>query len=437
MEPATAGPYPRRGITLATRQAPTLMADPAWRDQVAQAMTGGHRKRGPLAFALLAFVFVTVMAGTTLPTPLYVIYEAQFSFSPLMTSIIYATYAIAVIIVLLLAGRSSDQVGRKPVIVAALCTSALSAVTFILAPDVVVLFVGRVISGLSAGLMTGAATAALTELYRGSAPRRASLVATCVNIGGLGTGPLIAGLFSQYAPDPTTTVFEVYLGLLAVAALCLWFIPETVTQRQPLVLRYAGLGIPEHGRGQFIAAAVAGFASFALFGLFSSVVPGFLEKILNQPNHAIQGSVVFAGFALGVITQIAVYRFDSRRVVLGGLSVFFPALALITVALRLASLNLFLAGICVSGVAVGAIFVGSLTIANRLAPPERRAQVVSTFFVACYLGLIIPVIGVGILSRFLAVFSAVLTLAIVLGVMCLYSLARTLATKELTTKPGP
>jgi MFS family permease len=298
-------------------------------------------------------------------------------------------------------------------------------VTFILAPDVVVLYVGRVLSGLSAGLMTGTATAGLTELYRGPAPRRASLVATTVNIGGLGLGPLVAGLLSQYAPDPTTTVFEVYLGTLAVAAVCLWFIPETVSQRQRLVLQYAGLGIPHRGQGQFYAAAVAGFVGFALLGLFSSVVPGFMENVLHETSHAIQGSVVFGAFALGAVTQVAVFRLSSRRVVLAGLGLFLVALVLIVIGLGQASLGVFLAGTSLSGVAVGAVFLGALTTVNRLAEPQRRAHVVSTFFVACYLGLIIPVVGVGVLAEFIGIFRAVLTLAIVLAVLCLFSLVRT------------
>ena len=61
MEPATAGPSPQRWMTLATRHAPTLMADPAWRERVVHAMNGGHKKRGQLAFCLLALVFTTVI----------------------------------------------------------------------------------------------------------------------------------------------------------------------------------------------------------------------------------------------------------------------------------------------------------------------------------------------------------------------------------------
>src|SRR5208282_2455182 len=322
---------------------------------------------------------------------------------------------------LLLAGRSSDQAGRKPVLAAALGLSALSTVAFIFAPDEGVLLVGRVLSGLSAGLMTGTATATLTELVPALAGRRASLAATAANMGGLGLGPLIAGLFAQYAPHPTTLVFEVYLALLAAAGLCLLFVPETVSPRRRPTLRFAGLGIPERGRGQFIAAAVAAFAAFALLGLFSSLVPGFIGGVLHQDSHAVQGAVVFGIFAVGTVTQVALSRFSSRRVVLAGLGLFLAALALIVAALAQAGMALFLAGTVVGGVAVGAIFLGSLATANRLAPPERRGHVVSTFFVACYAGLILPVVGVGVLSAFTGTFPAVLAFSLLLAVLCLFS----------------
>jgi MFS family permease len=141
--------------------------------------------------------------------------------------------------------------------------------------------------------------------------------------------------------------------------------------------------------------------------------------------------VVFGVFALGAATQVAVFRFNSRRVVLAGLGLFLVALVLVVVGIGQAALGLFLAGTCISGVALGAVFLGSLTTVNRLAPPQRRAQVVSTFFVAAYLGLIIPVVGVGILSRFIGIFWAVFTLAIILAAMCLFSLARTATATQL------
>ena len=240
---------------------------------------------------------------------------------------------------------------------------------------------------------------------------------------GLGLGPLIAGLFAQYAPHPTTLVFEVYLAVLAVAALLLLLVPETVPHRTRPALRFAGLGIPERGRGEFIAAGVAAFAAFALLGLFSSLVPGFIAGQLHQGSHAVQGAVVFLLLAVGAITQVAVSRLDSRRVVLG-LILFLAALALIVAALAQSAMALFLAGTVTGGVAVGAIFLGTLATANRLAPAERRGQSISAFFVACYAGLIIPVVGVGVLAGFTGTFPAVLTFSILLAALCLFSVSR-------------
>jgi MFS family permease len=377
-----------------------------------------------VAFWLLAAVLTTVMLGTTLPTPLYVIYQAQWHFSAVVVTVTFAVYAVAVLVTLLFAGRSSDQAGRKPVLAVALASSALSTVVFILAPNVGVLFAGRILSGLSAGLMTGTATAMLTELVPASASRRASLVATAANMGGLGLGPLIAGLFAQYAPHPTVLVFEVYLALLAAAGLCLFLIPETVSPRRRPALRFVGLAIPEQGRGEFIAAGTAAFAAFALLGLFSALAPTFVGSVLHQPSHAVQGGVVFLLLAVGSVTQVLLSRFSSRRVVMAGLGLFLVALALIVAALSQAGIALFLAGTVVGGVAVGAVFLGSLATANRLAPPERRGHVISTYFVLCYCGLIIPVVGVGVATEFTGDFQAVLGLSILLAGLSLFSLAR-------------
>ena len=389
-------------------------------------LVAGHRRLAVprrVAFWLLALVFTITMLGTTLPTPLYVIYQAQWHFSAAIVTVTFAVYAAAVLVTLLLAGRASDQAGRRPVLAAALGASALSTVVFILAPNVGVLFAGRILSGLSAGLMTGTATATLTELIPATASRRASLVATAVNMGGLGLGPLIAGLFAQYAPHPTTLVFEVYLAVLAAAGLCLFLVPETVSPRRRPTFRFAGLGIPERGRGEFIAAGVAGFAAFSLLGLFAALAPTFLGTVLHQSSHAVQGAVVFLLLAVGAITQLLVARFNSRRVVMAGLALFLVALALIVAALSQAGMALFLAGTIAGGVAVGAVFLGSLATANRLAPPGRRGQTVSTFFVACYTGLIIPVIGVGVASGFIGDFAAVLAFSILIAILCVFSLA--------------
>ena len=379
--------------------------------------------RRTMAFWIVTYLFAAVMLGTTLPTPLYVIYQDHWHFSTGITTIIFASYAVGVLAALLLAGRSSDQVGRRPALAAALAFGAVSTVVLILSPNVGWLFVGRVLSGISAGLVTGAATAALTDTYSRSSSRHASMVATAANMGGLGLGPLVAGLFAEFAPDPTVLVFEVYLAVLAVAAIGLVVVPETVSDRQKLSLRFTGLGIPRVGRSEFLAVGVAGFAAFSLLGMFSALASEFLRQVLREHSHAIGGAVVFAIFGTAAATQLLLARVPSRSVMVFGLTVFLAALALIVAGLSQASLAVFMAGTIVSGVAVGAVFIGSLSIANRLAPAEVRGRVLSTYFVFAYAGLTIPVIGVGVASQFEGDFRSVLVCAIVLAALSAFSIA--------------
>src|SRR5690348_4182717 len=425
MSPTVTGSLRELPATMATPQPAGRMPDSACIDCLDHPAAAGRRRLAVprrAAFWLLAFVFAATMLGTTLPTPLYVIYQAQWHFSPALVTVIFAVYAAGVLAALLLAGRSSDQAGRKSVLTTALGASALSTVVFILAPNVEVLLAARILSGLSAGLMTGTATAALTELIPAPSSLRASLVATAANMGGLGLGPLIAGLFAQYGPHPTVLVFQVYLAVLAAAGLCLFLVPETVSPRRRPVIRFAGLGIPERGRGEFIAAGVAGFAAFSLLGLFAGLAPTFVASVLHEPNHAVQGAVVFGLLAVGTVTQLVLARFGSRRVVMAGLGLFLAALTLIVAALAAASMALFLAGTVVGGAAVGAVFLGSLATANRLAPPGRRGQTISTFFVLCYAGLILPVVGVGVATLFIGDFPAVLAFSALLAALSLFSL---------------
>jgi MFS family permease len=371
-----------------------------------------------VAFWLVAYAFAIIIMGTALPAPLYAIYQRQWHFSAGVLTLIFAVYAVAVLATLLMAGRASDQVGRKRTIAAALGFSAVSTIVFILANSLGWLFLGRILSGLSAGLVTGAATAALTELAGQSASRRAARVATAANLGGAGLGPLMAGLFAQYLPHPTVLVFEAYLGLLVIAALSVLSVPETVSSRERLSLRFTGLGIPEQGRSEFIAAGVAAFAAYALNGLFTSVVPGFLSSVLHHTNYALGGAVVLVLFASATIAALSLARFNSHPVILAGLGLFVAGLALVVAGMSAASLGLFLAAAVVGGSAVGAMNIGSLSIANRLAPAESRARVISTYFVFAYTGLIIPVVGVGIASDYVGDFRAVLGCSIGLAVLC-------------------
>src|SRR5438876_11535040 len=135
-------------------------------------------------FGLVAYTFLVTMIGTTLPTPLYPLFEQRYSFGELMVTVIFAVYAFGVIAGLLAFGNLSDEIGRKPVLLIGLAFSAVSAFLFVFAGSLVPIFAGRVVSGLSAGVFTWSAAALLVDLAPGGRRRLASFVAVVVNRGG-------------------------------------------------------------------------------------------------------------------------------------------------------------------------------------------------------------------------------------------------------------
>ena len=216
----------------------------------------------------------------------------MFGFGELVTTVVFATYAAGVIAGLVLFGHWSDQVGRRPMLHAGLVLSGLSAVVFAVAGGLGWLFVGRVLSGLSAGIVTGTATATTVDLVPERSTARASLVAAAVNMGSLGAGPLLAGVLAQYAPLPLMLCFIVDLALVVLAVVAVQAVTEPVRRASTLRLRPQKVNVPIDIRGVFTRSAIAGFAGFAVLGLFTAVSPAFVGTVLHNTNPAITGAVV-------------------------------------------------------------------------------------------------------------------------------------------------
>ncbi|MGW0750958.1 MFS transporter [Streptomyces sp. NPDC002587] len=359
-------------------------------------------RRGWAPCVLAGAVFAVCMAGTTLPTPLYGLYQEKFGFSELTVTVVYAVYAFGVIGVLLLAGDASDAVGRRPVLLAGLGCSAASAACFLCATGLGWLYAGRLLSGLSAGLFTGAATAYVMELAPSGGAARATFVATAANMGGLGCGPLIAGVLAQYAPWPLYLPFAVHLVLVAGSAAVLLRLPETVRERQPLSsVRPQRPALPAQVRAVFAPAAIASFVGFALFGVFTSVSPAFLSQSLGVDNHAVSGLIVALAFFASTAGQLMVGRVGVRRSLPLGCAGLFAGLALLAGALRWDLLALVVLSAVVGGAGQGLAFRGALATVAGASPADRRAAVISTLFVVAYAGISVPVIGVGVLAGLL------------------------------------
>ena len=141
--------------------------------------TGRHHPHaaGGRAFWLVAFVFLVVLVGTTVPAPLYVIYQAEWGFSAGVLTLVFAIYSAGVLTALLVFGRLSDEVGRTRVLRAALAVAVVSTLVFVFATGVAMLMRRRGSSPASRpGLTQGTATAALAELEPRHDIRRAALV---------------------------------------------------------------------------------------------------------------------------------------------------------------------------------------------------------------------------------------------------------------------
>jgi hypothetical protein len=126
----------------------------------------GRPRRPGLTLLLLASIIVSFLAASSVPTPLYALYAAQWDFSPLATTVVFGAYALAVLASLLTFGKLSDHVGRRPVLLTALVLQAVAMVQFATAGGLETLLGARIVQGVATGALLGAAGAALLDLDR-------------------------------------------------------------------------------------------------------------------------------------------------------------------------------------------------------------------------------------------------------------------------------
>jgi MFS family permease len=391
-----------------------------------------HRRHGA-GFWAVAFAFLTVMAFSTVPSPLYGLYQARDGFSSFVITIIYAAYAVGVIAALLLAGHISDWHGRRRILLPAILTSIVSALIFLLWRDVPGLLVARVVNGLSVGVVAATATAYLAELHTASrpdaSPRRAQLTATGVNVGGLGLGTLVSGALAQWFGSPLTVPYLVFLAALLVALAAVLFAPETRERMDPLpAYRVQRIAVPAETRGAFAAAAAGAFLAFGALGLFTGLAATFLVGTLHHTSHLLAGVTVFAMFAAGVTAQTVSASWTARRTLSVGIALMIAGMALVVVAAWLStpSLGLFIGGGAVMGAGAGAIFKGSVATVIAISPAETRAEALAGLFLAGYVGLSLPVVGAGIALQFVSAKDTLLGFAILEGIAMLAAAPRLL-----------
>jgi MFS family permease len=349
--------------------------------------------------AITAFVFWTVMLGTTVPTPLYPLYERSFGIVPVEVTVLFAVYAVGVVVGLLTLGRLSDQIGRKPVLGIALLLSAAAASLFLVSDNLTMLLVARVISGFSAALATGAGTAAIGEQLPASRKWLGPVLALLANMGGLASGTMLAGILAQWAGHPLRLSWIVDLALIGVSLVGLVTVAETVRRTRP-TFRFQRLSIPHEIRGEFIRASAAAGAGFAVLGVLTSVTGILLGTELGRNDPALTGFVVFLGFVFTGAGQLIDRRLPPRVSLPAACVALVVAAGLIAWAVLGAALAPLLAAAVVVGLGTGsAVSAGLRAIATGV-PAERRGEAFSAFFAILYTVLAVPAIGVGLVIEY-------------------------------------
>lgn len=371
------------------------------------------------AFWLVAYALFLVLAGATIPTALYPIYQNLFGFSAGVLTIVFAMYMVAALFSLVFAGPLSDRIGRRRVLLPALALAAMGSAVFVFAQDVGWLFVARVLQGVGAGAIIGTAVAALTELEPQGDHGRAARVGAAAAVGGLASGPLASGVFAEYGPWPTVLVFVVHLGLLIPALLGAWAMPETgkATVIEGVSPRRKLLGLPVRARGPFALAAVAAFGAFGVVAVYMSLGPSVTETLLGVSSPAMAGAVVFALLGTSAVGQLGFRGWPIRRALMVGPMLLAAGLGLITIALFQRSVLLFVTGTLISGLGHGLAFLGSQQLVDWVAPESTRGAVFSTYYAVIYLGAALPALGVGFGADAVGFLAAVAAFAVAIGVL--------------------
>lgn len=344
------------------------------------------------SFALLASLAISFLAGSSAPTPLYGVYQARWGFSPIMTTVVFGIYALAVLGSLLTVGRLSDHVGRRPVLLVATLLQALTMLLFASAGGLSTLVAARVIQGLSTGAALGAIGAGLVDLDRA----KGTLANSVAPMLGTATGGVLSGLLVQYLPLPDQLIYGVLLLAFAVQAVGVVLMAEPSPRRPGA---WASLrpqfSLPVELRAAMLVAAPLLVASWAFVGFYGSLGPALLKRLFGSGSVLLGGLTLFVMASSGALAVLVLRARAGREMMLTGAGSLFSGVALTLLALRLGSPLVFFLGTAVAGAGFGTSFQGAIRLLIPNAPVHARAGVLSVIFLISYLAMGAPAIAAG------------------------------------------
>jgi Na+/melibiose symporter-like transporter len=355
---------------------------------------GSTRSLPPSAMTLFSFGgSMLIAAGSSAVTPLYRLYQQTMHLTPFWITVVFATYVASLLVALLTVGGLSDYVGRRPVILAALLLNAAAMILFAEARDVGQLILARGVQGLCVGVGTTALGAAILDTNRARGPLLNSVTAFL----GMTAGSLGAAALITFAPDPLHRVYDVLLGLTALMLALLWVMPESTTRKTgALASLRPHVSVPAQSRSVLIRLTPANVASWALGGLYLSLMPTVVATAMGVHSPWV-GGVVVSALMLTAAIAVATFRdWPARRLILTGTSTLSLGVAVSMFGIQQHQVAALLAGTMIAGAGFGSTFSATLRALLPTAEPHQRAGLLSAFYLQSYLAFSLPAVAAGL-----------------------------------------
>lgn len=343
---------------------------------------------------LLGTLLFTFLAASAAPTPLYASYQQAWGFSTFWLTWVFAVYAFALLAALLVGGRLSDHLGRRPVILGALALEVISMLMFHQAQGLIDLVIARTVQGFATGIATSALGAALLDVDRERGPWLNSLAPLL----GMAGGALGCGLLVEFAPAPLQLVYRLFLLLFVMQGLLLLRLPDLLSRRPGLLAALRPqLAVPPQARAVLWRVLPLELAVWAVGGFYLSLMPGLIKAATGTSSILIGGGVV-AGLTLsGAASLHGLRLWPAGRLLRLGAGTLVAGPVLLWLAVVSGELGLFAVGTVVTGIGFGSGFLGATRSVLPLAEPAQRAGLLAAFYVLSYLAFCLPALAVSAL----------------------------------------
>jgi MFS family permease len=335
--------------------------------------------------------------------PLFNIYRAENGFTNADITLTVVAYSIGTLGALLVLGRISNHVGRRPTAIASLALLVLGCLLLLNVHDLRMLIAGRLLMGVGAGLASSSLPAYIVDCAPAKPTWLASVASSQTVMLGLALGAIGSGALVQFGPWPRDLIYVVAIGLLLIAAALVGISPETVT---PSPGGWRSLRpstrIPNTVRHLLPVAAAVFVATWATGAFYQAFVPALVEDQLHTNSTLVLG-LVFAAYmgpsALGAPLGGRISPAAAQRV---GMIAFMTGWIGLIAAISIGALPLFIAATVVAGAAQGVAIsaaIRGLLYGSTLAD---RAPIFAVVYLLSYSGATIPSLITAQLSNVLS-----------------------------------